>query len=172
MSAYGEEGSSLWTTVSPPGGSPSVLVNPESGSAGAGPSAGEAAAGRGDVGGGNCGRHGTECDRCAWSCPCRSDRMRRTRRAKECPCLSVGFDAVRVSLNATELTHQARHSPKRFLSWGVQGERRPVTACAGPDPRGRPGDPRLRRHRLGVGRQLGHAQGLPALLEQRALGGR
>src|SRR5437762_6283090 len=38
MSAYGEEGSSLWTTVSPPGGSPSVLVNPESGSAGAGPS--------------------------------------------------------------------------------------------------------------------------------------
>ena len=30
----------------------------------------------------------------------------------------------------------------------------------------------LRRHRLGVGRQLGHAQGLPALLEQRALGGR
>ncbi len=47
--------------------------------------------------------------------------------------------------------------------------RRPRPARQGDDPRRRPGRARLRRRRLGLGRLLGLAQGLPALLRERAL---
>ena len=61
------------------------------------------------------------------------------------------------------------HRERLHRSAAVQGERGPVTACAGPDPRGRPGDPRFRSHRLGVGAAAGHAQAYQHFLKQRAL---